>query len=190
MRAYSKEILENVIAYIAQEYPKTAKKELYQTMLYKILALYDFRILRETGRPSLDLKYLAMDHGPVPKELFSNWDKCGFQKVSHASKIDKVSGKEQITISAVEEPDLDYISEYEKEILDELLGRYARPSVNTAQVSRIAHKEIKSWDKKYKENPNAVIDKLDEFPGVLEKEENKLSYIEEVALLNRALELI
>jgi hypothetical protein len=67
---YQMEKIENAICFFAKEHQKKARKPLYQTFLYKYLAFLDFISLRETGQPALGLRYLAMEKGPVPIEIY------------------------------------------------------------------------------------------------------------------------
>jgi len=70
MIPYQKEKIENAICFFAHEHMKKTRQSLYQTFLYKYLAFLDFEILKETGRPCLGLSYMAMEHGPVPMEIY------------------------------------------------------------------------------------------------------------------------
>ena len=70
MIPYRKEKIENAICFFAFEHKKATKKPLYQTYLYKYLAFFEFDHIKKYGRPPLGLKYLAMERGPVPIEIY------------------------------------------------------------------------------------------------------------------------
>ena len=70
MKAYHREIINNVVSYIAREYYNAKGRNITQTLLFKILALLDFRALKQNGRPCIEFTYTARDLGPVPEELY------------------------------------------------------------------------------------------------------------------------
>lgn len=70
MKAYRKEIINNAVSYIAQKYYESRNRYITQTLLFKILALLDFRCLRKNGRPCVEFSYSARKLGPVPEELY------------------------------------------------------------------------------------------------------------------------
>ncbi|QID33061.1 type II toxin-antitoxin system antitoxin SocA domain-containing protein [Pampinifervens florentissimum] len=61
-----REKLENAIAYFAKRHYEKTGRPLTKIYLYKYLAFMDFLSVRETGRPAIGLRYLAMKYGPVP----------------------------------------------------------------------------------------------------------------------------
>lgn len=46
----------------------------HKLKLFKLLYFFDFQIYRETGRPATGLQYFAWPMGPVPRELFEEFD--------------------------------------------------------------------------------------------------------------------
>lgn len=68
-RAYHKQIVGNVIAYIADRYFKKTGRLIEQAELNEILALFDFTCVKEIGRPCTELTYIATENGPVAQEL-------------------------------------------------------------------------------------------------------------------------
>jgi uncharacterized phage-associated protein len=52
----------------------TRTKKCYKTKLFKLLFLLDFRIYRETGKSVTGLQYFAWPQGPVPRELYEEFD--------------------------------------------------------------------------------------------------------------------
>jgi hypothetical protein len=99
MIAYQKEKIENAICFFASEHHKATRQPLYQIFLYKYLAFFDFECLKNSGKPSLGLKYLAMERGPVPIDIYEQRD--SFQ--SDCVKFRKVD-KDKYVIESVGAP--------------------------------------------------------------------------------------
>lgn len=180
MVPYKEEKIKNAVAYFAIEHFKKARRPLYQTGLYKYLAFLDFTSLKETGRPAIELKYCAMDRGPVPIEIYSNkqkTDKYNFQKDEWG---------EYITVTNA--PDLDYFSPYEIKLMDRLVEIFAQRWVTTSVMSDSSHEDIKAWRKAYDKKKNSIIDYSLEFDeDIFSKDEDELTYPETVYLTYKAL---
>lgn len=73
MKAYHDQIVDNAVAYIAQQYKLATGRDIVQILMYKILALFDYQCLRETGEPCTELAYKAHERGPVPQQLYRYW---------------------------------------------------------------------------------------------------------------------
>lgn len=63
--------IQNAIAFLAEKFKEKAGRPISQTFLYKLLAYVDFTSLKKYGIPTLGLKYVAMDRGPVPIEIYN-----------------------------------------------------------------------------------------------------------------------
>lgn len=183
MIAYQKEKIENAICFFASEHKKRTKKPLYQIFLYKYLAFLDFKSLEETGHPALGLKYLAMEKGPVPIEIyearkFLSTDCYEFKNIEENKFI----------IVSKAQPNLDYFSPYEIGKMRELIEIYADSFVTASDVSQTSH-EIKAWQKAWKKKPNSVIDFGLAFDNDIEKKDPRnLSAAEENFLIYKATE--
>lgn len=158
MIPYQKEKIENAICFFAKEHQKKARKPLYQTFLYKYLAFLDFTSLKQTGEPALGLRYRAMERGPVPIDIYD-------KRESYSSPLVKFVKDERgsIMIFPRKEPDLDYFSPYEIELMSTLIEIYAKSYISTRLVSDASHEEIAAWKTTWKTNPNGIIDYLSEF---------------------------
>lgn len=73
-RVYHKEIVGNVVAYIADRYFQKNNFFIYQMVMYKILAFFDFQCVIKHGKPCTELDFRARKMGPVPEELYNNSD--------------------------------------------------------------------------------------------------------------------
>lgn len=177
MIPYQNEKIKNAALFFAGEHKKRTRRPLYQTYLYKYLAFLDFISLRETGRLSLGLSYRAMEHGPVPVEVYDGKEAvtgCRFVK----------NGMGEVVIANTK-PNLDYFSEVEIEIMNRLINFYAQVWVTAGTMSNATHEDIRAWKRTAR---NVMIDPALEFEGdVYEKKESELSFPEEVYLNYKAI---
>lgn len=183
MHPYFKERLENIICFLASEHQERTKEPLYQTSLYKYLAFFEVRILKKTGQLPLGLKYLAMERGPVPADLYNNRETIRSDKFRF---ISEEGGKYKV--QAIGKPDLDYLSDLEVEELKNLIEIFAQRWIRTKVMSDASHQDMVSWKKAYNKRPNTVIDFKDEFPDIEKKSLNELSAAEERFLMERAIQ--
>ncbi|MEM1672551.1 MAG: DUF4065 domain-containing protein [Archaeoglobaceae archaeon] len=72
MLAFFLKKLPQVIAYFAKSHYQKTKKYLTQAQLYKYLAFLDYFAVKEMGRPVTGLRYIALEQGPVPEELYQD----------------------------------------------------------------------------------------------------------------------
>lgn len=71
-RAYHRQIVGNVVAYIADRYFQEKKCLIDQMLLYQILAFFDFKCVTKLGKPCTELDFRARKVGPVPEELYND----------------------------------------------------------------------------------------------------------------------
>ena len=184
MIAYQREKIENAICFFAQEHKKLTKQPLYQIYLFKYLAFLDFECLKNTGRPSLGLKYLAMERGPVPIDIYNQRDSYKsdcfeFTRVDNDKYVIELKGR----------PDLGYFSPYEISQMKRLVEIFADRWVKSNEMSEASHEEIKAWRKAWKKKKNSIIRFEDEFDeDILFKDPEKLSSAEEAFLINEGVE--
>lgn len=185
MIPYQKEKIENAICFFAKEHYAKAKKPLYQTYLYKYLALLDFQHLKKQGIPSLGLKYRAMERGPVPVEIYSQKDTIKSECFEFCSDQ---NGNKMITPKGIN-PNMDYFSPAEIKIMSTLIEIYAVHWVKAKDMSDASHQSIQAWKRTWKRRPNTIIEYADEFDGeIMKKNDNDLTYQEEVYLTHKAIE--
>lgn len=182
---YQEEKIDNAICFFAKEHKKKTRKSLYQTFLYKYLALFDFESLKETGQPALGLTYRAMERGPVPISLYNKrrgleTDLYKFTEVERNKYI--VACKER------KKPNLDYFSKYEIDLMNKLIEIYASRFIDTNLISDASHEEITAWGKTWNRKRNDIIDYLLTFSdNILQKSDEELTYPEEIFLTFKAL---
>jgi len=163
MLSYQKERIDNALLFFAEKHYQKTKKYLSQTFLYKYLAFFEFRYLKSTGDMPLELTYKAMDHGPVPMEIYGNRDKSGyFSKVIFEPFITK-SGGDGYLVKPNGKFDPDYFAEAELEEMKNLIEMFARQWVGASEMSEASHRAIKAWSKTYSRQPYADIDPIEEF---------------------------
>ena len=186
MHAYQKERIENVICYFASEHEKRAEIPAYQTYIYKYLSIFDFTVLEKTGKPALDIQHIALPKGPVPRRLYDNpsnstnsyYDIKEYESGNKAFKPKK-------------EPDLNYFSKTEIEVMNQLLNEFAYPGVTTDIINEASH-DIKAYRKawaKRGDRKRVTISYDDQFDQINKKKEEDLSPEEETYLVHRALSM-
>lgn len=182
---YQKEKLENAVCYFAKEHASHTRHRLYQTFLYKYLALFDFGYLRAYGKPALGLTYQAMQMGPVPKELYERRHDRELSKCFSFQKDE--SGHLAVVVKTA--PNLDYFSKREIDLMNRIIEICAAGYVTSTIMSDASHQEIRAWQRTWKCAPNTVIDFAMEFPeDVFNKPEHRLTFPEEVFLVQKGLE--
>jgi len=182
MRAYQKERLHNVICFFAREHLKHTKRNLYQTYLFKYLALFDFELLEETGRAPLDLDYRAMERGPVPVTLYGELESIE-SDLFHTRREEG----NRIIIQSKRSPDLSYFSDNELGKMKNLVYIYATRWITADDISEGSHQKILAWRRAWTRKPNSMIDKADTFKQIQEKSEEELTPEEERFLVHRAI---
>lgn len=175
MQAYHNETVDNVVAYIAKCYYQKTGKYIVQMLMYKILALFDFQCVRDLGVPCTELSYMALDMGPVPNELYN--DKITGTKYRVDYK-ENFTGRISKFYVAIGEPNMNYVSDYEQEILDKIITEFTSKSITTKQASKLTHERIVAWRKTREHNPNGIIDYGDEFDNLADKNEDDMTAAE------------
>jgi hypothetical protein len=184
MLSYRKERIDNAILFFAKKHYQKTKKYLSQTFLYKYLAFFEFRYLKAAGDMPLELTYNAMEHGPVPMEIYGNRDKPGyfakvifepFQTKGGTGYIVKPNGKF----------DPDYFADAELEEMNNLIEIFAQQWITASEMSDASHQDIKAWKKTYSRNRNAEIDPIDEFDRDITTVPEDLLHTEELKYLMR-----
>jgi len=177
---YKDQRVEAAIAYIAAEHKKKTRDTLCLTALFKYLSFYDFKSLKETGEPALGLEYVAMEKGPVPKEIYfeHQYKKSIYYRFDESTffKDNKEYKAYSIAPLAVKKKEyLDYLSEYDKELLDKLLYFFAQSWVTANIMSDASHSKrdgIKAWAKAWNREQNSTIDMAETFDNLVEKYKN------------------
>ena len=183
MIAYQKEKIENAICFFASEHRKRTKKPLYQIFLYKYLAFLDFKSIEEMGRPVLDLKYKAMDKGPVPIEIYNARK---FLK-TECYEFRNVEENKYVIIPKGN-PNLDYFSSYEIKKMHEIVEMYADIFVKASDISEASHQDIKAWRRTWKKKPNSIIEYESQFDNdIKQKDPKELSPAEESFLIYKSI---
>jgi len=189
MIPYQKEKIENAICFFAKEHQKKIKRPLDMTSLFKYLSLFDFETFEKKGRPALGLKYLAMERGPVPIDLYDK------RKELHTDCFDFICtgknerGNELYVVQAKGKPDLDYFSPSEIKHMETIIEIYSDRSVKARHRSDASHERIAAWRKTWARKKNSLIDyslTFDKDPA--EKTEDSLTFAESCYLISRALD--
>lgn len=184
MIAYQKEKMESTICFFAFKHKERTGRYLFQTSLYKYVALFEFKFLEKFGQPPIGLTYRAMERGPVPLEIYDKRD--GYETECFSFRKD-IEGR--IKIIPKGKPDMDYFSMVEIEEMSRLVEIYADEFVNTSIMSDVSHSEIRAWRRTYAKEPNGIIDFKLNFSGDIEnKSPEELTPAEENFLVLKGLE--
>lgn len=136
----------------------------------KLILLADLEHLARYGRPIVGGSYYALEHGPVASELYDDLKLgapggLGTEPVSVGSYI----------IRATAEPDEDYLSESDLEVLNEIEAKYG--TWDSYRLSNFTH-SLDAWAKNYKGNNGAYPIAYEDF--LQEKlDENTRSIVED-----------
>jgi len=185
MKAYSKERLDNAIAFFVHEHYHKTKRQLPQTKLWKYLAYFELDMLKKTGVPPLELEYTAWERGPVPTQLRESIIDKTYLNDLILINIEEKEGKKYINICPKKNTDydLDYFSENEIEEMFNLIEIFADSFVTANDMSDATHKSFSSWRRAWAKRGNKncfPMDLAEEFPGNIRvKEDSKLKLQEE-----------
>lgn len=144
MIPYRKEKIDNAICFFATKHRDRFGHNPSQMSIYKYLAFFEFQAIERYGEPPLGLVYKAMRMGPVPVEIYNkeiHGEKYSFD--SYYKNLPRGEKIECYTVEARGEPDLDYFSEDEQALMDEVVRTYGGP----AEVMSKKSHEIRAWKK-------------------------------------------
>lgn len=190
MVAYKREKLENALSYIIRIHNVLAKKEATQTYIYKYMALIDFKAIEETGKPVFDFDYVALKNGPVPAGLYDIRENIVDEDDFFEAIKVEMSDEGNYIYKQKKEPDLDYLSVYEIELIESVVETYANENVKTKDLIAATHKNIKAWINAWEHRDGVErigIDPLDTFDNIKNKNLKDLTQAEEIALYFYAL---
>jgi hypothetical protein len=169
--------------FFAQEHYKKTHKYLFQTALYKYLAFFEFRYLKSYGEMPLDLEYKAMEHGPVPTEIYANRRTKNY--FTHVSFEPEKSG---FIVKPAGKFNPDYFAETELAEMRNLIEIFARQWIGAKIMSKASHSNIRAWEVTYRKQPNYIINPIDEFDrNILEIPKEELTPQEERYLTQKAI---
>lgn len=158
--------IQNAIAFLAASFKEKAGRPISQTFLYKLLAYVDFTSLKKYGIPTLGLKYVAMDRGPVPIEIYNEIKEQN--KFITFEVIDKKT--ETYPMKLIEpliKADLDYFNQDDVDMMRSIINEHVNDSSKAEDISNRSHDDIKSWKKAYYGNgPDSPMDYADEFESL------------------------
>jgi len=192
VRAYKKKRLENAIAYMIKIQTHFSGQRAFQTFIYSYLALIDFKALKEAGKPVFDLDYVATIMGPVPIELDDNRDKI-VDDENYFDAIKLVRDQEgNYWYACKQEPDLDYLSDYEIELIEATVEEFAGKGIKTTseEVVDASCVRIRAWHKAWENRGDCgrvPINPLHTFIDLLQKKEEEFTPVEETALYYEAM---
>ena len=183
MVAYRNQRINHALLFFAREHYRKTKKYISQTALYKYLAFFEFRYLKAYGEMPLELEYKAMEHGPVPVEIYANRE-----NPDYFSLVSFEPAGNGFIIKPAGKFNPDYFAETELEEMRGLVTIFAQKWVTASVMSDSSHKDIRAWSAAYRERPNQIIDPIDEFDrNILEIPEEELTPREERFLVQKSI---
>jgi uncharacterized phage-associated protein len=139
----------NALVYFAERI-----KPLYLTKAIKLLYLADEFAIKDSGVPITWLNYKAWKLGPVPEEI---WNKVKAASNLEVEAIDQIKVTlassplpEGIILEPRKEFDDSQFSDYEIDILEDVIRKYGRYSAE--QLVETLHKEGSLWHKVVEKN--------------------------------------
>lgn len=151
-------------------------KHLNLTKLSKLLYFLDFTHFKQTGYPSIGLKYYAFQKGPLPKDFWLEI-KDGNVPEDFRGKIALIPKKDELDpnfremeVRALKNPDFSVFTPREVKILSELA--FIFKSAKAWEISEVSHLPNQPWDITIKKVGEKCL--IDYLLGIDEKSEVNL----------------
>lgn len=141
---YRRKLL-NAVLYFAKN-----TKRVNLSKLSKLLYFLDFVHFKQTGYPSVGLRYYAFERGPVPRDFWAeikdgNVPKDFKGKLALIPKLDALPPYDkEIEVRAIEKPDLSVFTPREIKIIEDLGFTYKEASAR--DMSEVTHLTNQPWD--------------------------------------------
>jgi uncharacterized phage-associated protein len=145
----------NLLNYLSSRIPN-----LSLTKALKLLYLIDENSYQRSGAPITWLEYKAWEMGPVAEELYNelkfdqslvqNGQVLNFENYIQTNKKVTEDSKTQITILPKGSYNLSSFSEFENELMDNIIDRFGSFTAN--QLIRLLHEENTLWHQCVKDN--------------------------------------
>jgi len=125
-------------------------RHLNLTKLSKLLYFLDFTHFKQTGYPSIGLKYYAFQKGPLPKDFWleikdGNVPEDFRGKIALIPKIDELDPNfKEMEVRAIKNPDLSVFTPREVKILNELA--FIFKNAKAWEISEVSHLPNQPWD--------------------------------------------
>lgn len=140
---HQREKLINVMVYFAKHTQKCGKVK-----LFKLMYFLDFEHYKQIGRSVTSLNYYAWPLGPVPVELYAEFDVPATDMASHLHfELIHVKNGIMIYIKPLAEFDKSHFSQRELRLMQELASTYNETSAE--EMIEASHLEHKPWQHVY-----------------------------------------
>jgi len=146
------------------------------TKLSKLLYFLDFTHFKQTGYPSIGLKYYAFQKGPLPKDFWLEIKDGDVPedfkgKIALIPKMDELEPKfKEMEIRALKNPDLSVFTPREVKIINELA--FIFKNAKAWEISEVSHLPNQPWDITMKKVGEKCL--IDYLLGIDEKSEINL----------------
>ncbi len=140
---HQREKLINVMVYFAQNTQKCGKVK-----LFKLMYFLDFEHYRQIGRSVTGLNYYAWPMGPVPVDLYAEFDVPAADMLSRV-QFESISVKNglMINIKPIAEFDPSHFSKRELRLMEQQANQYHNTSAE--EMIEATHLEYKPWQRVY-----------------------------------------
>jgi uncharacterized phage-associated protein len=125
----------NAASYLAERCPDGLTKMKLANLLY----FADKEHLLEYGRPITGDRYIKMEFGPVPSEAYNLMKRDERASVEDQELFDRYLEVSENNVSAKRPPNLDFLSETNREVLDNVAVKYGQ--LAPGALSRLSHRE-------------------------------------------------
>jgi len=143
LRNHQREKLINVMVYFAQNTQKCGKVK-----LFKLMYFLDFEHYKQIGRSVTGLNYYAWPMGPVPVDLYAEFDVPAADMLSRVQfELIPVKNGVMIYIKPVAEFDNSHFSKRELHLMEQLASQYYETSAD--EIIEASHLEHKPWQRVY-----------------------------------------
>jgi uncharacterized phage-associated protein len=119
--------------------------------LLKLLYIADRRSLRETGRPLLGCKAVAMDHGPLHSDVLKALDNLHPKSHEWARHFEQQSKRDFVLKSPA---DNNALSRYEIELLQDVVAQHEQ--IDDWHLSELTH-DFEEWKKHWQQGTSRTI---------------------------------
>ncbi|MDV6237870.1 DUF4065 domain-containing protein [Leptospira ellisii] len=161
MVAYSYEKLINSISFFSAEHTKLTQKPLYKTTLLKYLSLFYYKVFSTLGEPPLELSFVAMENGPVAEEVYVGINENIFNVAEF--EIIKNMGMDNLEKTQIigKSYNLDFFSDFEVEVMRDLITKYATSYKNNNEIIDATH-ELRPWKIAWENRGNGKMKKMND----------------------------
>lgn len=143
----TQKVIQAIGVLLRNEHAQTASK----LRILKLLYIADRESIKETGRPIIGSRVVAMDHGPLHSEVLNLINGQHIDEPDFSRNFQKVG----YLIEQVKDPGVGRLSRYEIAKLQESSDRYA--SLGDWELAHEVTHEFEEWKRNYQQGTSMTI---------------------------------